>query len=1101
MSLPSNTSNKRHRDDDSAAFDAQSQHASSWPPSRVRSLDLLLGAIRQQVLSNEQFGANPVEVAIAYLSANCRELLAKYFPSWPCMSAECAALDFTICQHADNVGFEKCPLDAPPVGTPWSLSRNDVCPPIKLPNTWEYPSGDAEDHRLGLSERIGCPILSNVKESMRNEHCVKTGFDHAFAPRNYKEFWGDTTTTPQDEWGIVVEGRVAPNCQMTSGRRRIAIAELMQLPIAKKAGLREEEIIGIALYTGPMYEIYNCILQQQSNPASLWNTFQLNRFPTTLSAIVSAIQKLSSVTPLNLGEKLYRGNGGSQYLPRRFIDRDEMNVRGMAPFGFQSFTTSIEKALKYAKPDHRAQLPMVFVIEPSADPLTGFADVSEFSQFPQERERLLPPLAFLHPDNTCKSYHQLIPQYGRVEFVPMRVTASRSPSLDELERKKKKSHITEFENSVADLREALHSKARKRNAEGRLNTRNELAQREFWKGKKHSVDSLIESIVLKVEQVLQHHKDIDHMDFNRKRYAAIVQEALDCLRMAPSLLKLWLMDENQCIHHVSSYTLLHGHRQFVAFLKKQYLQDPYNRQKRARKLCRHLALISDANDRSHGETALMEAAAIGRNEEALEFLVSAGEDVHAAKANGECSLHLAADNGHDHCIRALVRLGASVDQPYMNGRTALHRACINAHSRCVATLISFKADINRRCALGRTPLCDAAERGHVSCIEELARHGADLDLGDITPLYLACQYGHQRSVAALLTHGAKANLESQLFSPLWKASKLGFYSCIQEFAIVSSRVNLFPTAANPLIAAISEQKCSCVEALLDLQPPARHVFSALLAAIWLADCTSVRLILDANERRGLGLLELRDEDGITAEQFADSCGCDERVRVLVRSARGAPVHESAPHASSQVQGHWKSSCSSKSLCVTCCDTLRFYWYTTAYALHGCRRRDCAYYEVTLRYPGTTPQFGLCSELFVARLRGQSDDVAMRRTLSFEAKGVGDTNDSWAVDGTRSARWHGDSKLSWGVKWQQGDVIGIACNMRTQQMIVSLNGDYSAPNGVVFELPLSARVMYPALFTSFEGHVRVNLGHAPFKYAYPSQEYVPFAALPMLEDEE
>jgi hypothetical protein len=68
-------------------------------------------------------------------------------------------------------------------------------------------------------------------------------------------------------------------------------------------------------------------------------------------------------------------------------------------------------------------------------------------------------------------------------------------------------------------------------------------------------------------------------------------------------------------------------------------------------------------------------------------------------------------------------------------------------------------------------------------------------------------------------------------------------------------------------------------------------------------------------------------------------------------------------------------------------------------------------------------------------------------------------------------------------------------------MVSLNGDYSAPNGVVFNLPCNARVMYPALFSSVEGHVRVNLGHEPFQHAFPSQEYVAFAALPPCEDEE
>ena len=61
-------------------------------------------------------------------------------------------------------------------------------------------------------------------------------------------------------------------------------------------------------------------------------------------------------------------------------------------------------------------------------------------------------------------------------------------------------------------------------------------------------------------------------------------------------------------------------------------------------------------------------------------------------------------------------------------------------------------------------------------------------------------------------------------------------------------------------------------------------------------------------------------------------------------------------------------------------------------------------------------------------------------------------------------------------------------------MLSLSGDCSHPNGVVFDLPQTAFVMYPALFTSVERHLRANLGHSPFKYAAPSQEYVAFASL-------
>ncbi len=41
-------------------------------------------------------------------------------------------------------------------------------------------------------------------------------------------------------------------------------------------------------------------------------------------------------------------------------------------------------------------------------------------------------------------------------------------------------------------------------------------------------------------------------------------------------------------------------------------------------------------------------------------------------------------------------------------------------------------------------------------------------------------------------------------------------------------------------------------------------------------------------------------------------------------------------------------------------------------------------------------------------------------------------------------------------------------------MVSLSDDYSHPNGVVFDLPQTAFVMYPALFTSVEGVCKGHL---------------------------
>jgi ankyrin repeat protein len=1105
---------EKRRREDGEEPDLSPGCCEAWPPSRVESLDSFLQSVREHVLSCKQPDANPVNILMEYASANLPALTAKFFPTRPRISSNRALDSFESCFHSASSESSSCASGvdlsgsiAPTstAGTPFTRKKQELSPPPgalaednslwKLADTREYPSGNAGDYQRGISKRIGFPCVANFEDGMRIEHCVKAGCCYSFAPRN--QHWAGNKTTPKDEWHIVLcgakaDGLAPPECQFSGGRRRIFIDELLQLPLAKTAKLRREEIIGLALYSGPMYEIYNGILQRRYEH---WNAFEdKHHFPTTLSVIVSAIQKVGSVTPLNPGHILYRGNGGLEYMPPCFFDGDDMNRRGVTAYTFQSFSTSLRKAIEYAKPD--CAWPMVFVVEPSKDPLTGFANISDFSQYPSENEHLLPPCCFLHPDIL---HSKEIPQHGKVKFCHIRVTgASQSYSLEDLEKKKKQIHMAEFENRVAELRAQLEKTALKHNAEARLLWPSEQKHISKWK-KAHSVTTLLNAIVEKVNVVLKRHNDSEFSEFNKKnRYSDFVQESLDCVRMAPSLLKLWLRDENEHIHHVENYEILAGHRWFIAFLKREYKNKPGDRTKYAGKLCKHLALMSDSNQRILEETPLMKAAVAGLNDETLEILVAAGENVQATKSkNGMCALHLAAENGHTHCIRSLVRLGAAIDQPTLIGTTALHRACMFSHSHCVDALASLRADVNKACAMNRTPMAEAAQSGFHLCIEELARHGADLDMSDnknFSPLYVACAYGKASCVASLLRLGANPNFGPNAFdSPLRVASKNGHCDCVHEFRRVA-HVSLFQTAANPIIVAIANQHSLCVYALLSLNPPLNVLLGALFAAIGFGNVQVMRALVMSSFQGNLSLLQSKDEDGLTAEQFACVCGSDESIIAMLRSSANDPVQ--FPGVGSVVQEpiHWKSlTATCNSLRITFCDTLRFYApadeIATAIAPYGCCSGVCAYFEVTIRSPGLTPQFGLCGAQFVEHLR-------QRIAASPSTDGVGDKSDSWAVDGVRCLKWNA-SKSSWNVSWRQGDVIGIACNMCTRQMIVSRNGDYSFPNGAVFDLSPAASVLYPALSTNVDGHLRANLGPF-FTHLPPSKEYVSFASLPFVD---
>jgi hypothetical protein len=132
-----------------------------------------------------------------------------------------------------------------------------------------------------------------------------------------------------------------------------------------------------------------------------------------------------------------------------------------------------------------------------------------------------------------------------------------------------------------------------------------------------------------------------------------------------------------------------------------------------------------------------------------------------------------------------------------------------------------------------------------------------------------------------------------------------------------------------------------------------------------------------------------------------------------------------------------------------------------------------------------PQYGFASASFQS-VRGASGGR------------VGDDEHSWAVDGGNDSEYnqcavHNRESKPHRCKWKTGDVVGLACDLDGMQVLVSVNGSFAPPNGLVFEL--APHAVHGGLFAAFSGNsgeLRYNLGQAPFKYAAPSSEYVGFS---------
>ena len=144
-----------------------------------------------------------------------------------------------------------------------------------------------------------------------------------------------------------------------------------------------------------------------------------------------------------------------------------------------------------------------------------------------------------------------------------------------------------------------------------------------------------------------------------------------------------------------------------------------------------------------------------------------------------------------------------------------------------------------------------------------------------------------------------------------------------------------------------------------------------------------------------------------------------------------------------------------------------------------------YYELQVVVEPSAPRWGFCSGEWA-------------RTEEHEW--VGHDKESWGVDGDRVLKWHSGDQGPFGRTWCKGDVIGLACELPPitfsggcgcgGRILVSVNGDFSPPNGAAFDLPADLFGLHPA-FTCLAGAVRCNLGGdpaRPLRHAPPATDY-------------
>ena len=377
-----------------------------------------------------------------------------------------------------------------------------------------------------------------------------------------------------------------------------------------------------------MFVIYNAILRRY--PADIYKIYETadNTFPTTIFILVSAIQKLSRCMNIPAGTLLYRGLGGSMELPDTFFVPSQKcitpNALGYCEFAFMSTTQDRSVAVQYS--GVRDNKPKASIMEIHPNSVDRGADISEFSQYPGEKEFLIVPYSFVQSDGRQRT--EITDGGGVLTVISARVNINlKTETLEQLLGKKKSMHIAAFKSVIDETKQWLHAYAEDG---GRAQAR-AATDKEY--GKYGWVD--LSWFISETLRHMQTMKDADAKlpddDYvNDLKYKALVTRMLSSQEWAKQKLRLWLENQETNIYTVGETPLKSAHRQWLSFLKQRQhavaVAGSVERKTAATKIlqCKGLMVTHDAStEEADGEPLIYAAAADGWSVEDLQVMTCA----------------------------------------------------------------------------------------------------------------------------------------------------------------------------------------------------------------------------------------------------------------------------------------------------------------------------------------------------------------------------------------------------------------------------------------------------------------------------------------------
>jgi hypothetical protein len=360
-----------------------------------------------------------------------------------------------------------------------------------------------------------------------------------------------------------------------------------------------------------MFVVYNGILRRF--PKELYDVFAKsdNRFSTTIFVLVSAVQKLSRCMNIPAGMMLYRGLGGTLELPDSFTTADENGCKGYCEFGFMSTTADRKVAVQYSGVKDKKPQASIMEIRPNA--VDRGADISDFSQYPGEKEFLFVPMSYVQGQGRCRV--EVGPGGGVLKVISVGVNINlKTETVEQLTGKKRSMHLVAFKAVIDETKQWMQAYAEEN---GRAQARAATDKEYGTFGR--DISWFISESLKQMQAIKDADSKLPDGDYvNDLKYKALVTRMLSSQEWAKQKLWLWLENEEANIETITYSELKSAHRQWLSFLKQRQhavaAAGSVQRKAAAVKIlqCKGLMVTDDASaEEADGEPLIYAAAADG----------------------------------------------------------------------------------------------------------------------------------------------------------------------------------------------------------------------------------------------------------------------------------------------------------------------------------------------------------------------------------------------------------------------------------------------------------------------------------------------------------